>query len=394
MRAARLLVLLLALLLLVGCAAQRTPAATPEPEPTPEPTPEETLEPEPCRHPSWEDGVCSSCGYRCPHYLHELETKRCLECGKIVPHSFQMGFCSRCGVEPSFVTDRIPREIFQPCEHAGTVEMLSYTTADYRSGPYGEPPGTIEKQMAVYLPYGYDPSQPYDVLVLLHGISGSERTWLVNPQDYSYPQNDNVLTVNMLDNRIEAVDCRPMIVVGPTFYRDSSNPGDYMRYPDQTCFTRELREVILPLIIERYSTFAADGSPEAIAAAREHFAFAGLSQGSIYVYTSILPDCLDLFAWFGAFSGSDGDMPQLAAELNTPPQREWPIYCFYNGIGTSDVFYTLQWNQYHDLIWRADPLIDGVNAYFHSYEGLGHSYAAWGLALYNFLPLLFSTTIP
>ena len=42
---------------------------------------------------------------------------------------------------------------------------------------------------------------------------------------------------------------------------------------------------------------------DGVAAAREHFAYAGLSMGSIYAYTSIIPECLDLFAWFGFFSG-------------------------------------------------------------------------------------------
>ena len=393
MRAARCLALLLAILLLAGCAAHSAPAVTRAPVETaqPEQTPDLIIEATPCPHPTWEHGKCSACGERCPHTLHDLETKVCLTCGEAVPHSFLMGFCSRCGVEPHFETYSVPRELFNLCAHEGTVEMLSYTTEDYRPGPNGEPPAMIEKQMAVYLPYGYDPSEPYDVLILLHGMGGSEKYWLVEAQDYSYPKEDYVFTRQLLDNMIDSVSCRPMIVAAPTFYRNSDHPNDYQYLPDRDIFARELREAILPALIERYSTFAEDGTRDAISKAREHFAFAGLSQGSIYVYTSILPDCLDCFAWFGCFSASDGNMGLLSQKLNTPPEREWPIYCFYNGVGTADVFCGVQRAQYTELVGHAMPLIDGVNAWFHEYPGIAHIYAAWSLGLYNLLPLLFST---
>ena len=284
----------------------------------------------------------------------------------------------------------MPRELFKPCAHAGTVELLSYTTADYRPGPNGEAPGVIEKQMAVYLPFGYDPAERYDLLILLHGIGGSERYWLIDAQDAFYPLGDYVYTASLLDNMIDAAACRPMIVAAPTFYRDSANPYDYMRVPDQAAFTRELREDILPALIGAYSTWAEDGSPEAIAAARDHFAYAGLSQGSIYAYTSVIPDCLDLFAWFGCFSGSDGDMPQLAGRLDSEALRALPIRLFYNSVGSNDRFYPLHWNHYYDLTARSEALTDGENAVFTTLDGLAHTYAAWSVGLYNLLPLLFS----
>ncbi|MGX8692402.1 MAG: alpha/beta hydrolase [Clostridia bacterium] len=389
MKAARPLALLLALLLLAGCAAQQSPAP-PEESDEPEQTPDLYIEATACPHPSWANGRCTSCGIRCPHERHDLETKRCLSCGEVVPHSFLMGFCTRCGVEPSFEYNCVPRELFDPCAHAGTVEMLTYSTTDYRASPRDKDPPRIEKQMAVYLPYGYDPSERYDVLILLHGIGGTPDYWLVDSQDYAYPSGDDVYTAQLLDNMIDRVCCRPMIVAAPTFYRNSRNPNDYSYFPDRDLFARELKEAILPALIEHYSTYAADGARESITRAREHFAFAGLSQGSIYVYTAILPDCLDCFAWFGCFSGSDGNMVLLARKLNA--QRDWPIYLFYNGIGTRDPFLGIQRNQYRELVGYARPLTDGENAYFHEYTGLAHVYAAWSLGLYNFLPLLFANS--
>ena len=397
--------LLLALALLAGCAAREAPSApaeataridgavTAEPAPPPEasdePAAEATGEPTPCPHENWENGVCAACGERCAHPAHDAETRLCSVCGEAVPHSYVGGFCTRCGAAPVFETVCVPRELFEPCEHAGTVELLSYVTEDYRINTVGDDRLALKKQMAVYLPYGYDPSEKYDVLILMHGLYGSERYWLVDLQDYFYPYQDYVSTANLIDHMMDSAACRKMIIAAPTFYRDSRNSNDFFRGLDQVSFTRELRESILPALISQYSTWAENGSPETIASVREHFAYAGLSMGSMYAYTSILPDCLDLFGWFGCFSGSDGDMPALADELNGGLLSEYPICFFYNSIGTNDSFYSLHWNQYHDLVWRCDGLTEGENAAFTELDELGHTYTAWSIGLYNFLPLLF-----
>lgn len=376
----RLCALLLLALLLGGCAAQATPAeapvptpaatavpsAAPTPEPTPSPSPEPTPEPTPAP---------------CEHPTHDAQTRLCTFCGLPVPHRYEKGLCTLCGEPPQFETEAVPAELFESCEQTGRLETVCYETADYRPGPDGQT-GTIEKRITVYLPFGYDPAGKYDLLILLHGLYGSEDYWLRGGLGR--------FVVPMLDQMIQEALCRPMIVAAPCFYRDGGSTGDYMRHPDQESFTRELREDILPALIERYGTWAENGSAEAISRAREHFAVAGLSMGSIYIYTSILPDCMDLFASFGCFSGSDGDMPQLARELDGPPLSAQPIRVFYNSVGTEDFYYSLHWNQCHDLIWRSDALTEGENAFFTALSGYEHEPGAWILGLHNFLPLLFS----
>lgn len=352
----RLFPLVLPLLLLCACAARQTepaaaplseptptvfsaPAPSPEPSPapTPEPTPETSPEPTPSPVPCCEDAV--------------------------------------------FTEDFAPRELFRPCEQAGTVEMLSYTAADPRDGA-----ARIEKRMAVYLPFGYDPAERYDLLILLHGLEGSERYWLVDFHDYDYGKQDYVFTVNLLDQMIARGLCRPMIVAAPSFYRDSARPGDFVRETDQPAFARELRENILPALVEHYSTWA--DTPEAIPEAREHFAYAGLSMGSMYAYGSILPECLDLFASFGCFSGSEGDMRALAALLNEKTAA-YPIRVFYNSCGSWDGFCAEHQRRYEALTTLCDGLTDGENAAFTLLKNQRHLYGAWALGLYNFLPLLF-----
>lgn len=65
-------------------------------------------------------------------------------------------------------TDAVPSEYFQPASEQGTVEVLWYDSKDYTSS---SKPAT-RKPAYVYLPYGYDPSQKYDVIYLLHGWTG------------------------------------------------------------------------------------------------------------------------------------------------------------------------------------------------------------------------------
>ena len=428
MKTTRLCCLLLALLLLAGCAAapaapapspEPTPSPTATPVPTPAPTPEPSPEPTPCAHPAWENGVCTACGALCPHPAHDAETRLCTSCGELIPHNYRNLTCTLCGASAHFADEQIPRWLFRPCEHAGRVETLRYFVP-YLAGDGDTEP--YEKQMTVYLPYGYDPAERYDVLVLLHGLGGSEDYWLAQAQDYHYPSGDYVFTANLLDNMMELGLCRKMIVAAPTFYRippEVTLPEDGgIMLPDEDeieiegedieilgedewyydfgydwdlpSFTAELRDGILPAIADNYATWAEDCTIEAIGAAREHFAYAGLSMGSMFAYASVLPRCLDCFAWFGCFAGSDGNMAWLAGQLNSEPLNALPIEMFYNSIGTFDNFYWQHTAQYRELVEAADNLTEGQNAVMTEFKGLGHTYASWSLGLYNFLPLLFS----
>ena len=411
----RALALLLGMLLLAGCISRpprsaQTPSGSPiptaveEPAPTPAPTP--TPEPTPCPHAHWNDGVCldcgevcahgnweggacTVCGTPCAHPAHDETTRVCTVCGAPVIHTYQNGKCTRCGAAPVFIDEILPRELFAPSEHPGRLETLHYTTHDYRDQP-GREPTLIEKQMVVYLPHDYDPAEQYDLMVLVHGMGCTERYWLAEPQDYKYPEEDYVYTTDLLDSMIDDARCRKMIIATPCFYRNSENLGNYYRIVDEKQFLFEMRENILPLLLETYSTFAPEPTLEGMAAAREHFAYAGLSMGSIYAFTSFMPECLDVFGWFGCFSGSDGAMYQLARVLDGEASRGRPIYYFYNSIGTKDTMLYTHRGQYADLLGRTASLVEGENTAFTEIRDARHTYEAWATGLYNFLPVVFS----
>ena len=231
-----------------------------------------------CAHPGWQNGICVACGAACPHAEHDYDSCLCFTCGMTVRHSYLTSRCPMCGRTPAFLDSRVPTSFFQNSGRPGTVQSVEYLTHDYVGERKGTGTLSYYKRMLVYLPYGYDASQPYNVLVLLHGMGGGEGYWLRQEQLYAaYGTDYYVTTRPMLDNMFAAGMCRNMIVVTPTFYRDSGNFFRYDRVPDEEQFVRELREDILPFIVQNYSTYAADGSAEAISAAAAFAAARGVS---------------------------------------------------------------------------------------------------------------------
>ena len=343
-----------------------------------------------CDHPLWEEGRCARCHILCQHPEHDRETQLCTTCGQFVAHTYVGGNCPRCGRWPALQSDPLPKWLFAPCSASGSVQTLSYETHDYVQERADGGTHLRTKKLCVYLPYGYDPGEKYDVLILLHGMGDNERYWLLREQEYYDPNEEGyVYTTDLLDNMMAAGLCRKMIIVTPTFYPNSDNVWEFNRWRDQEQFTVELREDILPLIVNTYSTWAEDGSAESISAVREHFAYAGLSMGSIYAYNSILPLCLDLFAWFGCFSGSETYMKITVDALNSVNYEKYPILFFYNSCGVNDGMRANHRQQYKQLVEKCPGLTESVNATFTDIYNAAHSYQAWGLGLYNFLLLLF-----
>ena len=386
-----------------------TPAFTPTPSPmpTPSPTPSPSPEPTPCRHYLWVDGVCAYCGEACPHPgwengrctqcsltcrhpSHDENTLICSQCGQAVPHNFLHSRCDMCGLKPVFSGSVIGLKNFNANKQSGTVQTVTYLTHDYytEGQTWGYAP--LYKKMCVYLPYGYNTSEKYDVLILLHGTEATERYWLREAHQITNVAGYGVFTTDLLDNLMASGYCRKMIVVTPTFYRNSGDWGDYQRERDEEQFVKELRNDILPFLAANYSTYARGDSPEDIAAARAHFAYAGLSMGSIYTWTCVIPNCLDLFGWYGCFSGSNAHMDRILPVLTDPENADYPIYFFYNSVGAKDDMYDTHFNQYYELVNKADCLTDGDNAAFTAVNMCGHDYRAWGTGLYNFLRVVFA----
>ncbi len=394
----KVFLLLLALLLLSGCALR-----APAPASTPEPTPESAPCPHPvwvdgrcsdcgeaCAHPRWEegacircglscahawtDGVCSVCALRCPHETHDSESLQCLVCGEGVWHDYLDGLCTVCGAAPLVYDHVLPEHYYEPCEQAGSIESWSYQNAV---------PGWAEytRHLLIYLPYGYDPEGQYDVMILLHGTGDDETAWLT--QEHYVP--DRMMTPRTIyDHMIHERLMRPIILVTMRLYEDF---GAYVGDPTEQRLAEELQTFVLPHLAEHYATYAASGAPEDLQAARGHFGLGGLSWGSYFSYAAGMRHSLPYFSNFICLSGNDG--PDLVlSTINSPELIGYPIELYYSAAGTTDMAYRNGINNFRYLVDNTERLTEGKNAFLHECEG-GHTWNVWTTEIFNALQLAF-----
>ena len=294
-------------------------------------------------------------------------------------HSFVKGVCSVCGAKPEFLTDWLPDEFYQEAEHGGTVTAVEYDTeafAAYEQISY-------HKRMNVYLPYGYDESKPYNVLVLIHGQGDNEDDWLVETHE---SDGHAMCGRVILDNIFEKGLAEPCIVVTPvteTKFVQGLTAG-IVQMQD------ELRKTILPYIVEHYSTYAKDGSEASLQAARSHFGLGGLSNGALFVYEGGMRQDFDLFGSYCAFSGN-GEPWKTVSAIQSDEFASLPVDCLFTGAGSLN-----DWQQNYTKIGfehfvEKDPrFVEGENAWRVDVDG-GHEWKVWYTCLYNAMQVMFQS---
>ena len=259
-----------------------------------------------------------------------------------------------------------------PCPQEGRLERLDYVTRAYATDRR-----EVAKAAWVYLPYGYDEAQSYDILYLMHGTGDDEQYWL---KEYSY----NKL---MLDNLIYYGEIKPLIVVTPTFYVED----DCAEELDKLTFTfmHELRDDLMPAVEGRYSTYAEECTEAGFAASRDHRAFAGLSRGAVTAMHSAFVGSLDYFSWFGTFSGSRTDADYFVQGVQSEKFANLPINYWYVSSGAFDFALSNQLRDYRSILSAEPRLQAGVNTSVDVFPMRYHSMGNWHLALYNFVQKIF-----
>ena len=380
---------MLCALRLSGTVAQRRSAAqTPAPESgvpaeevpesaAPEETPHRhlfdpetgvcTLCGEVCDHSAGFDGEhrCLSCRWQCHNQIHDPETALCPVCGEAFCHHFGMdGICDVCGAEAPLCSGELPERYFESSEHEGSCQRVSIADAAGK-----------EYEIAVWLPWNYSEDQDYNVVVLMHGDGGQAADWTDEPES---TYRGEIEFRHVYDRIVEERLCDPFLIVGI--------PNASFKYPP----TGEsfLRETVLPYIAQNYSTYLGDGSLEALQAGREHLAVGGLSRGSMYTYSCVMPRCLDIVGNFCCFS--NGDNSRIWSQLNSETNKDWPIKSYIASYGLMD---ELQVGIAHRSIYRSicnnvERVTDGENARMFSI-GAGHNFIMWTASLYDALLLMF-----
>lgn len=291
------------------------------------------------------------------------------------------------------------------CDQKGTVVSLDYETPLYAT----DPETIVTKTLYIYLPYGYDEAQPYNILYLLHGGGESAEYWIAG-------ERWGPTTRNVLDNMIKNGVCEPFIVVTPTFYapvngsegesdseaepvsEDEENrqivePGnpDTMDMTLPITFANELRLNIIPAVESTYSTYAnGDTSEGSLVASRDHRAFAGFSMGSMTSIRSALMQNLDLFSWIGSYSGAATDVSDFKTALESDECKDLPIKFWFNGNGKGDLAHD-EHDEFCHGVLEAMPerFVDGQNFAWIDLRDGSHSYASWVAQLYNCMLVFF-----
>ena len=286
-------------------------------------------------------------------------------------------------------TTPVPSEFFQAASQQGTVELLEYDSKDYTS--LSRP--ATRKPAYVYLPYGYDPTQQYDVIYLLHG-------WTGVAQEYFLGRSGNSRTslVNIFDNLIQKGLTRPFIAVSPTWDKDNQSKDWGESTREAAVFSQEYVNDLIPAVETHYSTFLETADEAGILASRQHRAIGGFSLGSIttwYVFEQAFP----YSKWYLPMSGDNWSQgmyggeyyPEATAQfladlVNASPYGN-DFYVWY-ACGTEDV----RLPQSHNQALAMAKLTDTFNAKnfsYHMKEGGRHGFNAVWEFCYHALQFFF-----
>ena len=271
--------------------------------------------------------------------------------------------------------DEIPADYSRaPKGKGGTVTKIMYPSKDYTNDQ-----ADITKFAVLYLPPDYSEDNRYDLLVLCHGIGGTELEWgFMNPY---------CIGRNVLDNLILKGDIPPMIVVMPNGRSTAkANNTGWDNMGSFYNFGRELRNDLLPYMDANYATYGHDTQDD-LAASRNHRAMAGLSMGGMQTINIGIGECLDLISMFGAFSAAptSNEAKIVAQKLNDFPDDE--IRYFYSVCGTEDTTAYMPASNAAKELPKFTDRVNEENWHWQERSG-GHDFNIWNLGLYNFAKLM------
>lgn len=214
----------------------------------------------------------------------------------------------------------------------------------------------------VILPAGYDKSQKYPVMYLLHGIGGTEREWFQGkPQE-------------VIGNLIAEKTTKPFITVIPNVRarKDDYNTSDVFSMDNINAFNNfiyDLSSSLMPYIASNFS----------VSDKREDTAICGLSMGGMESL-NIGFRMLDTFGWIGAFSPA----PTLDTKLLVIDDSESEPSLVFICNGDSDSVVKKSPNEYHDVLTSRN-----IEHVWYEYPEGDHNFVVWTHGLYNFVKRVF-----
>jgi len=274
---------------------------------------------------------------------------------------------------------------YRDVDRRGQIRRVDYETRD-RAG------NAVSKYANVYIPFGYDAANRYNVLYMMHGGGGNADAFL-----------DSTYIKNMLDSMIDEGRVKPLIVVFPSYYksleRSLRQPGSTLERDETLFFQQELVNDLIPAVEGAYSTYAEAVTPEGIKASRMHRGFGGFSMGGCTTWFALM-NSLDAVAWFVPLSGDCWEL-DIKGGLTKPDETALAIknsvasagysseeYFIYAATGTNDIACDALTAQI-EAMRRLPEAFNGNNLHYLLAEGEYHCYQAVFQYLYAFLPELF-----
>ena len=323
-------------------SAATEPAETkPGPEPTPEPAPEPTLEPTPT-----------------PRPLND----------------------------PQLTDTIIDSAFFEPATEQGRIETAVYLTKDYAYHQGYD----IEKNIEVYLPYGYPEAGPYNVLFLLHPRCLDETYWFGSDKGYRLDDGSYqiVRLQDMLDNLIQRGLCEPMIVVSVDGYPDYQTQINHITNAVYPQMVKEFRRDLLPYVAEHYATYAAGSDEASLIAARRHVGVLGCSFGAYLAETSIMVPNLDMASWYTLCGGGTVTQQYISGDWSRFPAEQYPVDLLYFVEGEWDDIGPVR-DSFEALCYWSERFTRDENLRFLTAIGSAHEERSWLTAIFDSVQIFF-----
>ncbi len=270
--------------------------------------------------------------------------------------------------DPALSYSAAPNDYFkEPCKQQGKVVKETYSSING------------QKTLNVYLPYGYDESQKYNIFYIMHGGGENENTIFGEDAEL-----DMILDYMIMEGKLE-----PMIVVTPTF-----NGGNCTAQN----FYEEFRKDVIPFVEGKYSTYAESTSEADIEASRMHRAYGGFSMGSVSTW-AVMANCLDYVAYYMPLSGdhwSGNTADDKAKSIVNAIEKsgyEKDEYFILAATGSDDIAYPNiapqieAMKKYPEFIYTSD--FSEGNFYFLVAPGLTHWWGYVRHYVYDALPYFF-----
>jgi enterochelin esterase-like enzyme len=220
-------------------------------------------------------------------------------------------------------------------------------------------PSTVKNNQAkvmVYTPQGYTKDKKYSVLILMHGMMGSETDWtLKGSANY------------IADNLIAAGKVQPnFIIVIPDNCIQSIS--DVMK--SFSSWDPDLDSTLIPWIQKNYSVYTD----------RNHMALAGLSMGGGQTYNLGLTQ-LDRFAYLGPFSAAPDVNPISKLFPDSGAKAKTDLKLMFHTYGANDGLM----NNGKNVKTYMDS--KGIKNTWWIVPNEGHTWNVWMYSLWNFLQM-------